>query len=178
MSLLVVRHARAGSRRHWDGPDEKRPLSGRGRRQAVALVNLLAPFAPARTLSSPYVRSVETVEPLGEKLGVPIEPSDALAEGASAEDVVALARSLTGSTVVLCSHGDVIYALLDALARDESCGCHLREEHQTEEGEAVRDDANYAYVAAWEYTGDFGKPRLHREKLEFENVHLATRNYK
>jgi len=67
---------------------------------------------------------------------------------------------------------------LDALARDESCGCHLREEHQTEEGEAVRDDANYAYVAAWEYTGDFGKPRLHREKLEFENVHLATRNYK
>jgi succinate dehydrogenase / fumarate reductase flavoprotein subunit len=67
---------------------------------------------------------------------------------------------------------------IDALARDESCGCHLREEHQTEEGEAVRDDANYAYVAAWEYTGDFGKPRLHREKLEFENVHLATRNYK
>jgi succinate dehydrogenase / fumarate reductase flavoprotein subunit len=67
---------------------------------------------------------------------------------------------------------------LDALSRDESCGCHLREEHQTEEGEAVRDDANYSYVAAWEYTGDFGKPRLHREKLEFENVHLATRNYK
>jgi succinate dehydrogenase / fumarate reductase flavoprotein subunit len=67
---------------------------------------------------------------------------------------------------------------IDALARDESCGCHLREEHQTEEGEAVRDDANYAYVAAWEHTGDFGKPRLHREKLDFENVHLATRNYK
>ena len=67
---------------------------------------------------------------------------------------------------------------IDALSRDESCGCHLREEHQTEEGEAVRDDANYAYVAGWEYTGDFGKPRLHREKLEFENVHLATRNYK
>ena len=67
---------------------------------------------------------------------------------------------------------------IDALSRDESCGCHLREEHQTEEGEAVRDDANYAYVAGWEYTGDFGKPRLHREKLDFENVHLATRNYK
>ena len=42
----------------------------------------------------------------------------------------------------------------------------------------MRDDTNFAYVAAWEYTGDFGKPRLHREKLDFENVHLATRNYK
>jgi 8-oxo-dGTP diphosphatase len=119
MSLLVVRHARAGSRRHWDGPDEKRPLSGRGRRQAAALVNLLAPFAPAGILSSPYVRCVQTVEPLSEKLGLPVEPSDALAEGAPADEVVALARGLMGSTVVLCSHGDVIYALLDALARDD-----------------------------------------------------------
>jgi broad specificity phosphatase PhoE len=132
MSTLVVRHARAGSRRHWDGPDEKRPLSGRGRRQAGALVNLLAPFAPARALSSPYVRCVETVEPLGEKLGVPIEPSDALAEGAPADDVVALARSLTGSTVVLCSHGDVIYALLDALARDE--GLKLPKHYESAKG--------------------------------------------
>jgi len=67
---------------------------------------------------------------------------------------------------------------IDALSRDESCGCHLREEHQTPEGEAMRDDDKFAYVAAWEYTGDFGKPRLHREKLDFENVHLAARNYK
>jgi succinate dehydrogenase flavoprotein subunit len=67
---------------------------------------------------------------------------------------------------------------IDALARDESCGCHLREEHQTPEGEAMRDDEKFAYVAAWEFTGDFGKPRLHREKLDFENVHLAARNYK
>src|ERR1700704_693455 len=116
MSLLVVRHARAGSRRHWDGPDEKRP---RAAGQAAALVNLLAPFAPAGILSSPYVRCVQTVEPLSEKLGLPVEPSDALAEGAPAEEVVALARGLMGSTVVLCSHGDVIYALLDALARDD-----------------------------------------------------------
>jgi succinate dehydrogenase / fumarate reductase flavoprotein subunit len=67
---------------------------------------------------------------------------------------------------------------IDALHRDESCGCHLREEHASEEGEAVRDDDNYAYVAAFEYTGDPGRPRLHREKLAFENVHLAVRNYK
>jgi len=67
---------------------------------------------------------------------------------------------------------------IDALARDESCGCHLRVEHQSPEGEPIRDDERYAYVAAWEYTGDLGKPRLHREPLKFENVHLAVRNYK
>ncbi|MEW6269800.1 MAG: fumarate reductase/succinate dehydrogenase flavoprotein subunit [Thermodesulfobacteriota bacterium] len=67
---------------------------------------------------------------------------------------------------------------IDALARDESCGCHLRLEHQSQDGEPIRDDERYAYVAAWEYTGDFGKPRLHREPLAFDNVHLAVRNYK
>jgi succinate dehydrogenase / fumarate reductase flavoprotein subunit len=67
---------------------------------------------------------------------------------------------------------------IDALLRDESCGCHLREEHATEEGEAVRNDDEFAYVAAYEHTGDLGKPRMHREKLVFENVHLAVRNYK
>ena len=66
----------------------------------------------------------------------------------------------------------------DAYNRNESCGCHLRLDHQTEEGEAVRDDENYSHVAAWEYTGNVSKPRLHREKLEFNNVHLAVRNYK
>jgi len=132
MSLLVVRHTRAGSRRHWDGPDEKRPLSGRGRRQAAGLVNLLAPFAPTRILSSPYVRSVETVEPLSEKLGLPVELSDALAEGAPAGDVVALGRRLTGSTAVLCSHGDVIFALLDALARDD--GLKLPKQYECAKG--------------------------------------------
>jgi broad specificity phosphatase PhoE len=119
MPLLVLRHARAGSRRRWDGPDETRPLSGRGHRQGVALVKVLAPFAPTRILSSPFVRCIQSVEPLGAKLGLAVEPSMALAEGAAEKDVVALAHSLTASTNVLCSHGDVIVALLDALARDD-----------------------------------------------------------
>jgi succinate dehydrogenase / fumarate reductase flavoprotein subunit len=67
---------------------------------------------------------------------------------------------------------------LDALHREESCGGHFREEHQTEDGEARRDDAQFAYVAAWEYTGDLAAPRLNREPLEFEYVHLAQRSYK
>ncbi|MFH0894039.1 MAG: fumarate reductase/succinate dehydrogenase flavoprotein subunit, partial [Bacteroidota bacterium] len=65
----------------------------------------------------------------------------------------------------------------DALNRKESCGGHFREEMQTEEGEAKRDDENFAYVAAWEYKGD-AEPELHKEQLTFEAVKLATRNYK
>jgi succinate dehydrogenase / fumarate reductase flavoprotein subunit len=67
---------------------------------------------------------------------------------------------------------------LDALHREESCGGHFREEYQTPDGEALRDDEHFAYVAAWEYTGDLHRPRLHKEPLDFEYVHLAQRSYK
>ena len=66
----------------------------------------------------------------------------------------------------------------DALARDESCGGHFREEHQTEEGEALRDDANFAFTSAWEFNGEEKKPKLNKETLEFENVQLTQRSYK
>ncbi len=66
----------------------------------------------------------------------------------------------------------------DALERNESCGGHFREEYQTEDGEALRDDVNYSYVAAWEYTGDPSNAILHKEKLEFKDVELKTRSYK
>ena len=66
----------------------------------------------------------------------------------------------------------------DALGREESCGGHFREEHQTADGEARRDDDNFSFVAAWEYQGADREPLLHREPLHFENVKLATRSYK
>jgi succinate dehydrogenase / fumarate reductase, flavoprotein subunit len=66
----------------------------------------------------------------------------------------------------------------DALHREESCGGHFRAEHQTEEGEAKRDDENFAYVAAWEWSGTPGEPELHKEPLEFEYVKLTQRSYK
>ncbi|MFP4048344.1 MAG: fumarate reductase/succinate dehydrogenase flavoprotein subunit [Desulfovermiculus sp.] len=66
----------------------------------------------------------------------------------------------------------------DALSRNESCGGHFRIEYQTEDHEAMRDDQNYAYVAAWEFTGVGQKPQLHTEPLHFENVELAVRSYK
>jgi succinate dehydrogenase / fumarate reductase flavoprotein subunit len=67
---------------------------------------------------------------------------------------------------------------LDALHREESCGGHFRTEHQTEDGEAKRNDEQFAYVAAWEYTGENSAPVLNKEPLAFENVHLSTRSYK
>jgi succinate dehydrogenase / fumarate reductase flavoprotein subunit len=66
----------------------------------------------------------------------------------------------------------------DALHREESCGGHFREEHQTPEGEALRDDEHFAYVGAWEWTGKGQEPILHHEPLEFEHVHLTQRSYK
>jgi succinate dehydrogenase / fumarate reductase, flavoprotein subunit len=66
----------------------------------------------------------------------------------------------------------------DALHREESCGGHFRVEHQTDDGEALRDDEDFAYVGAWEYTGDVTNAVLHKEPLEFENIHLAQRSYK
>ncbi|MBQ4389242.1 MAG: fumarate reductase/succinate dehydrogenase flavoprotein subunit [Bacteroidales bacterium] len=66
----------------------------------------------------------------------------------------------------------------DALNRKESCGGHFREEMQTEEGETKRDDENFMYVAAWEYKGEGKEPELHKEELKYENIKIATRNYK
>ena len=66
----------------------------------------------------------------------------------------------------------------DALHREESCGGHFRTEHQYDDGEAKRDDANYCYVGAWEFKGINNEPEMHKEPLKFDNVHLAVRSYK
>ena len=92
-----------------------RPLTPRGKGQAEALVEVLAPFAPTRILSSPYVRCVQTVEPLGAALHLPVEEDPALAEG-HVDGAARLAAALAGGSVAVCSHGDIIPALLRALA--------------------------------------------------------------
>ena len=66
----------------------------------------------------------------------------------------------------------------DALTREESCGAHFREEYQTDEGEALRNDEDFCNVAVWEYKGVGEEPTLHKEDLVFENVALSTRSYK
>ena len=67
---------------------------------------------------------------------------------------------------------------LDALTRAESCGGHFREESQTPDGEALRDDENYTFVSAWEYTGTPSEAKLHKEDLIYDNIELKQRSYK
>lgn len=118
VTLLLIRHANAGSRRDWGGDDALRPLSTKGRRQAKGLVDQLEPWAPSRVLSSGYLRCVETVKPLAVDLGLKVEAVDELAEGAGRR-AVDLVRSLDDSHVALCTHGDVITEILVALADED-----------------------------------------------------------
>jgi len=119
MTWLLVRHARAGARKGWDGPDIERPLSKKGRRQVDGLVAILKPFKPEHIYSSPYVRCSQTVEPLAEVLKCEVEVHPALAEGAPIDDGIALLRQTAGTTTAFCTHGDIIPALLDALAEKD-----------------------------------------------------------
>lgn len=117
--LHLVRHADAGNRGAWVGDDSERPLDGRGQMQAEAIGAALADRPVRRILSSPYVRCVDTVVPLGRALGLPVEASDTLAEGSHVADALELLGSLAGAggDSVLCSHGDVIPAVLWVLSR-------------------------------------------------------------
>ncbi|HSL59444.1 MAG TPA: phosphoglycerate mutase family protein [Acidimicrobiales bacterium] len=119
MTIHLVRHAEAGSRRRWAGPDDARPLNGEGRRQATHLADQLATLGVTRVLSSPYARCVQTVEPLAGLLGIRVEAVDVLAEGSRSREVRSFVEDLaaTGAPVALCSHGDVIPELLRVLAR-------------------------------------------------------------
>ena len=112
--LHLVRHADAGSRMSWAGNDFERPLDDHGRMQAEAIGAALASRPVRRILSSPYVRCVETVAPLGRVLDLPVETCDELAEGSYVNNVFELLGSLASAEgdAVLCSHGDVIPGLL------------------------------------------------------------------
>lgn len=114
MPLLVVRHAQAGRRSTYKGDDRARPLTARGRARAVALVPLLGGYRPQRILSSPFVRCRETVQPIAEALGLGVESVDELGEG-HGTDAVRLMTTMAGESAVLCTHGDVSTALLEAL---------------------------------------------------------------
>ena len=113
----MVRHAKAGSRSAWDGPDTARPLSKAGRRQATGLVGQLADQGVTRIVSSPFVRCTETVAPLAKRLRLAVEPSPSLEEGAPLAEALRLVEKVADKRTVLCTHGDVILELLDHLRR-------------------------------------------------------------
>jgi phosphohistidine phosphatase SixA len=118
MPVLLIRHAHAGSRKQWAGEDRERPLSPKGMEQAQRLVRELDGWAVQRVLSSPYVRCLQTIEPLAREHGVQLEVTEALAEGHGVE-AVALVRSLANDKVALCTHGDIIAEVLVTLADED-----------------------------------------------------------
>lgn len=116
--MILVRHGQAAGRRDWRGDDHSRPLTDKGRRQALGLPKVLETYAPQRVLSSPYRRCVETVEPLAIQFGLSVETTKDLAEGSGAT-ALALVRALADEKVALCTHGDVIPDVLIPLADED-----------------------------------------------------------
>lgn len=106
MSVLLVRHAWAGDSAKWEGDDRVRPVDKRGRKQSDALVDALAGFAVDRIVSSPYLRCIQTVEPLADARGLDIELDEAL--GADRlDDVPLVLERVQGENAVVCTHGEL-----------------------------------------------------------------------
>jgi 8-oxo-dGTP diphosphatase len=115
-TVYLIRHAKAKNRAEWSEPDEARPLTKRGRREALALAERLADEGFDRLVSSPYVRCVQTLEPLALNTDLPIETTELLAEGAGGEDAVTLLLSLAGDRpIACCTHGDVVHEVVSFL---------------------------------------------------------------
>jgi broad specificity phosphatase PhoE len=116
MAIYLVRHAKAGDRTLWRQDDWLRPLSRAGRAQARGILDQLSDAQFDRVLSSPYVRCIETVAPIAGARRLAIEPDDALAEGGDLDAVFTIIRKHIATGAVLCSHGDIIPAVLESLA--------------------------------------------------------------
>jgi phosphohistidine phosphatase SixA len=119
-TVLLVRHAAAGTQADFGGPDDVRPLDQAGRRQAAALAATLPVYRPQRVLAAPLARCVDTVRPLADRLGVQLEPDAAAAEAENDPKASALVQLLTelastGTTTVVCSQGGAIPAAVAAL---------------------------------------------------------------
>jgi 8-oxo-(d)GTP phosphatase len=121
--VYLVRHAKAESRSGWEGDDRERPLTGPGRRQAQALVAELDGRDLTAAISSPYLRCMQTLGPLGAARDLFVQPTDALAEGASVTGALDLVRAAAANgPAVLSTHGDTQQGVVERLARD---GCPI-----------------------------------------------------
>jgi broad specificity phosphatase PhoE len=119
----LVRHAKAKNRAKWTEPDDLRPLTKRGRREAAALAERLRTEELARLVSSPFTRCVQTLEPLAQALDLAIETTDLLAEGADGARALELLVSLSRTeSIACCTHGDVLY---DVVRSIEATGVRL-----------------------------------------------------
>jgi len=148
-TLYLVRHAAAGSRFNWQGDDAERPLSGKGLRQADQIAAYLSRRGVDRITTSPYLRCRQTIEPLAGLLGLPVEVVPELAEAGAYAAAFRFAGTLVGSEAVICSHGDVIPALLDRMLRQ---GMELESAFECRKG------------SIWEVAvtnGNFSRARYH-----------------
>ena len=146
--LYLVRHAKAGERSEFAGDDELRPLNKAGQRQAAALARKLVKRDVTVLVSSPFVRCVQTLEPLAHLLREPVHTDERLAEGSSFPSVMELFASLPDGAV-LCSHGDVIPDVMDALVRR---GCEINSEAEWRKASTWvlrRDDGVFTSARAW-----------------------------
>ncbi len=118
MTIFLTRHAHAGKRSEWTAEDRLRPLSKRGKAQADALTRVVGDLVVGQIISSPYVRCMQTVEPLAQKFELTVQSSEALAEGAEVEEAYRMLLELDEFDGVACSHGDLIPHLLRRLVTD------------------------------------------------------------
>ena len=116
-AVHLIRHAKAKNRLEWEDPDHLRPLTKRGRREAAALAERLGAESLERLLSSPFVRCVQTLEPLALEVDLPIETTDLLAEGADGAEAAELLLSLADDRpLACCTHGDVLFDVVRTVA--------------------------------------------------------------
>ena len=116
-TVQLVRHAKAKNRLEWSEADDLRPLTKRGRREAAALVEGLGGASPVRLVSSPFLRCVQTLEPLATVAGLQVETTELLAEGADGGAAAELLLSLANEqAVIACTHGDVLFDVLRVVA--------------------------------------------------------------
>jgi len=116
-AFYFIRHAKAGSRSHWEQDDHIRPLSKSGIKQAEALVSVLAPHPISSVFSSPYLRCVQTVEPLARARRLAIKETTSLAEGAGLQGAFRFIENPKLGDSALCTHGDVVQELVEELMR-------------------------------------------------------------
>ena len=115
--IYLVRHAHAGKKAQWPGPDLARPLSAQGRKEALGLIDRLGGRPLGRVVSSPAERCLQTVQPLAGRLGRPVETDEALGVEGTAAGVLELLACPTLDRAVLCTHGELIGEVFEELQR-------------------------------------------------------------
>lgn len=148
MSLYLVRHAKAGKKSQWDGPDTTRPLDDTGQLQAKALAHTIAAIVPTRLVSSPFLRCIQTLEAVGVLTGLPILVDKRLAEDSDIASVIQMLEQAPDGAV-LCSHGDMIPAIIRSLENRGMQFTTAPDWRKASVWVLERDGAIFTMAAAW-----------------------------